>query len=124
MSEDTPTPTKAQFITQAEKVCESAENEVIEGARAYVKKHPGTEEEDMIVPVLVPSLENEVAALKALGLPEGSEAKVEAIVTGFDKAVKKTKEDPQGTMVDQTDPFKGPDKLAENFGFRVCANLP
>jgi hypothetical protein len=123
-SESDPAPTKAQFTKQAEKICEDAENELLEKARIYVAEHPGAEEEDMIAPVAVPGLEKEIAAIKALGVPKEGEAKVEAMLEGFEKAVANTRKNPQVVVASETDPFSAPDKIAEQYGFRVCANLP
>jgi hypothetical protein len=116
--------TKAQFIKRGEAICNEAELEQLKGANAYASKHPGAEEEDLVVPVILPPIEKELEGLEALGVPKGDEEAVQKFLTSLEAAVKQSRESPGDLFAAETDPFTKPDKLAEEYGFDVCGNNP
>ena len=116
--------TKKQFLKKADKFCEEGEREQLELASEYLKKHPGAEEEEMIIPAGLPPLQKQTEEIKALPAPEGDEAQVEAIVKAFEKALKDTEANPQDILTTASNPFKEADKLAEKYGLTSCANAP
>ncbi len=68
--------------------------------------------------MLAPSLNQQAEEIDALGAPEGDEKKVEAILVSLEKAADEIEEDPasvfEGKVLDK------PNKLAEDYGFKVC----
>jgi hypothetical protein len=116
--------TKKQFIAKADKICEEEEREQLELAAKYLKKNPGAEEEDMIIPAGLPPLQKQTERIKTLPAPEGDEAKIEAIMKAFEKALKDAEANPQDVLTAASNPFKEADKLAEKYGFTNCAHAP
>jgi hypothetical protein len=116
--------TKKQFLKKADEICEKGETEQLEMAAKYLKKNPGAEEEELIVPAALPPLQKQTEEIKALPAPEGDEAEVEAIVKAFEKALKDSEANPQDVMSSGSNPFKEADKLAKKYGLTSCANAP
>ncbi|MGN6587005.1 MAG: hypothetical protein ACTHKT_05960 [Solirubrobacterales bacterium] len=116
--------TKKQFIKKADKFCEEGEREQLELAAKYLKKNPGAEEEEMIVPAALPPLQKQAEKIKALPAPEGDEAEIEAIVKAFEKAVKDTEANPGAVLSKASNPFEEANKLAEKYGLTICSRAP
>lgn len=116
--------TKKQFIARGEEICRAAKRERLELRAGVLKKYPHAEEGHLVIPAVVPAVEKEIRKLKALGPPGGDEAKIKAILRGLELAVKDAKYDPYDVLVEQTDPFRAPNKLARAYGFGACGNAP
>jgi hypothetical protein len=116
--------TKKEFIKKADKICEEGEREQLELASKYLQKHPGAEEEEMVIPAGLPPLEKQNEKIKALPAPEGDEAQIDAMVKAFEKGVEDSEANPQDVLAADTNPFKEADKLAEKYGLGNCANAP
>ena len=116
--------TKKQFLKRGEEICSNAENEQFEGAGRYMEKHPGAGEKELVIPVGLPPIEKEAEELKALAVPKGDEAEIEAFINALEDALEAAKADPKVVLASQANPFKKPDKLASEIGFSVCANNP
>jgi hypothetical protein len=116
--------TKKQFLKKAEEICETGEREQLELASKYLKQHPGAEEEEMIVPAGLPPLQKQTEKIKALPAPEGDEARIEAIVKAFEKALEDAEAKPQDVLSSESNPFKQANGLAEKYGFTNCAHAP
>lgn len=116
--------TKKQFLKKADEICEQGEREQLELASKYLKKHPGAEEEEMVIPAGLPPLRKQNEEIKALPAPEGDEAQVEEIVTAFEKGVEDAEANPQDVLASDSNPFKEADELAEKYGLTTCANAP
>jgi hypothetical protein len=121
---DAATLTKKQFIKLADAICEKSEGEQLQLVGEYAKKHPGAEEEDFIIPAALPPLEKEIEKIKTLPAPSGDEAQIDAILNAFEAAIAHGKEVPRDLLVDETDPFAKPDKLANSYGFKTCSHAP
>lgn len=116
--------TKAQFVKQANTICEETEGEKLKLATEYLKKNPGTEEVDLVVPAAVPPLQKQVRRIEALPFPEGDEAQVEAFLDAVNAGIKDTEANPEDALKKGSNPFDKANSIAENYGLTVCAGLP
>lgn len=120
--------TKPEFIKAADAVCEEA-NESINGeAEEFAKengvdtKNPTTEQQEEVVSqVVAPALRDQAEKIDALGAPSGEEEAVEEIVTAVEAGADEAENDP-GTLIEGkgATPFKEAQKLAKEFGLKVC----
>lgn len=116
--------TKAQFVKKANDICEETEGEKLKLATEYLKKNPGTEEVDLVVPAAVPPLEKQVREIEALPAPEGDEAKVEAYLDAVKAGIKDTEANPEDALAAKSNPFVKANSLAADYGLTVCDGLP
>ncbi len=113
---------KAQFIKQADAICEQADKAQIvalttatKGMSSQQLKSPAVQAEvgeKGLQPLLV-----EAEEIAELGAPQGDEAKIAAIVEGIEKAVEKSEGNP--TVIEVS--FAPVNKLAALYGFKACS---
>jgi hypothetical protein len=118
--------TKAEFIKQADAICEKTDKVQEAGLKAYLQKKPEAQstkagQSKMVLAVGLPPIQTEAEELAELGAPSGDEAKVAAIVDGIEKAVEKGEAEP-GSLLTGSSPFTEVDKLAGEYGFKACNN--
>lgn len=123
-SSSSETVTKKQFIERAESICQQAETDQLQKATKYLQENPGAEEEDAVVPVGLPPIEEELNKLEALGLPQGGEAEMEAFLEALGDALEKAKKDPGSVLAQQGNPFGKPNKIGSEYGLKACAANP
>jgi hypothetical protein len=115
-------PTKAEYITQADEICQRGDDDlevVIE--ETFGDQNPSQEQivqftEDEVIP----NIESQLEDLRALTPPEGEEENVAAIYDALEQGLEELKQDP-GTQ-DQPESIAEANRLAEEFGFEVCGN--
>jgi hypothetical protein len=124
-TDETVTLTKTEFIKQGDAICkqgtEASEKEAEEFAEDNdfeLQKASKEQLEEAVSEVLVPSLEQQIDELDALGAPKGDEDQVEAILTSLEDATGEIEDDPG--IVFQGGALKKPSKLADDYGFEVC----
>jgi hypothetical protein len=122
---DSATLTKTQFIKQGDAICKEANAENETEAEEFAEENGFTLEEatdeqleETVSVVLVPSLNQQVEDLKALGAPEGDEEKVEAILVAVEDAADDIEEDPGSVFKEKT--LEEPNRLADAYGLKVC----
>jgi hypothetical protein len=126
--ENTSSLTKAEFIKQADAICEKAGDEVEVEVEAFAEendiptdKEPSDEvKEEIVIEVLVPNIEEQAEGIAALGAPSGEEEQVDQIVEGIETAASETSEDPSSVISGDDGAFKGVNKEAKEYGFKVC----
>lgn len=120
-----PAITKAELIKKADAICRKTD----EIQKKALKAYPGGEKltlEDspemrkLMKVVLLPPIEAELKQIAALGAPAGEEAKVTAIMTGWERALEKSLKDPSLLIGFDDGPFIAPGKLAAKYGFKDC----
>lgn len=122
--------TKAQFVKQGDAICAKADRAQIDAFLASAKKNPKkaetqSGEEELITTAGLPPVKTAIEELGELGVPEGDEQQIEAILSGMEKALREAEADP-GTVVletSQSTPFDGVEKLAREYGFVACADV-
>jgi hypothetical protein len=113
--------TKAQFIRQADAMCE----EFREGVVAVVKSpkyaesasRSAAESEQALNAAILAVVQEEAEELGELGAPSGDEAEVAAVAKGIEAAVRNARKNPNNAA----GAFAGVEKLATKYGFKVCS---
>lgn len=111
---------KVAFIKQADAVCEEADETQKDGLTSYMKQNPGADQSKAVIAVGLPPVQVEAEELAELEAPSGDEDEVAAIVEGIEAAVKAAEKDPESVLGTGKDPFTAVDKLASEYGFKVC----
>lgn len=124
-TDETVTLTKAEFIKQGDAICKEANEENETEAEEFAEENDFTLEkaseeqlEEAVAEVLVPSLNQQVEELDALGAPEGDEEQVEEIVVSLEDVAGEIEDDPSLVFEEKT--LEKPAKLASSYGFKVC----
>jgi hypothetical protein len=125
--------TKAEFIKQADLVCEKAKSTRFNEAVVYRNHHqkelnalaPIPAEEKMILVVVLPSVEKEVAELKAISVPKQEKKKIARIMTAINTGIKRAEREPYaieaGSIINN--PFRKANNLIRGYGFAACRNI-
>ena len=124
-TEATVTLTKAEFIKQGDAICEEANEQNETEAEEFAEDNGFTLEkatdeqlEEAITEVLVPSLNQQVGDIAALGAPQGDEEQVEKIVVSLEGGAGEIEDEP--SLAFEGDPLKESSRLAKDYGFEVC----
>jgi hypothetical protein len=125
--------TKAEFIKQADVICKKADDKKTAALEAYLLKigtgigKPMTraQSEYQVKKVLMPPIQAGAEEVSELDAPDGEEEKVNAILSGVEKAVKESEEEaghPQKSTTGPAfnDPFANVAKLSQEYGFKTC----
>jgi hypothetical protein len=104
-------------------ICSNGSIEQTELATVYLEKHPQAEEQDMVLPAMVPPIEKEIEELHALGLPQGHEEEAEAFLEEMEKALEALKEEPE-ELSQKNNPFEKANQLAAKLGLGDCSQNP
>lgn len=70
----------------------------------------------------MPPIRKALRGLNRLRPPAAVAAEYAAIVSGLEKAVAAVEAEPSA-LLEKTTPFTKPDRLAKQFGFKVCATM-
>jgi hypothetical protein len=114
---------KVQFLRAADRIChaseariEAAADELIAGRR---DPKPAAVER-VALHIVVPALEGEVKAIRALGAPAGDEHDVEAILAATDRGIARIERDPRGLLDGVPAPLREAERLARRYGSQEC----
>jgi hypothetical protein len=124
-SSSTPAPTKAEFVSKGNAICKKGNQEIAQGAnKTFSADRPPTQAQlkAFATGTLIPSVQSQISALRALGTPEGDEAKVKAMLTSAQAALARVKQDPSLVANEKNDPFAGTNKLLAAYGLTECAS--
>jgi len=121
--------TKAEFLRKGDALCKKindGRSAAIQIAFAKARKQgrlPAAKKvtEEIYVSALLAPLEQEADELSELGVPKGEEDEENAIVEGLEKAIEKSKKNPDRAFRPNADPFSKVAKRAKEYGFEVCA---
>jgi ABC-type Fe3+-citrate transport system substrate-binding protein len=120
---------KEEFIVKADAVCKRS-NQRMEAAfvdflkdKKSLKKLTQAENEKLVGIVLVPNIEREIKELKALGVPDGDDEVVEAIVSALEEGLETAEDNPQVVAASSSDTIFGiASRLAGEYGATVCGS--
>jgi hypothetical protein len=126
--------TKEEFIRQADLVCNKGDALQPDELEAFVTKHEKVLERLAPVPYeatvaedhILPSVKRQIRELEALEPPDSERKKFDAIVAGWNAAVRRGEKDPYSVAnfwVPAQDPFTGINRTAARYGFNDCAEL-
>ena len=112
---------KEEFIAEADAICKAGTKEIQSAGEDFFPEggSPGqAEEETFTTDVVVPNIQGQVDAIRALTPPEGDEEAVTAILDAAQEAIDELEDDPSG----QNNPFAEADQLAQDYGLEVCGS--
>lgn len=113
---------KAEFIAQAGAICESSNQQLNQAGQA-LGPNPTPEEVDSFVSDnLVPSIQQQIDDIGALGAPAGDEQTVTAILDAADSALQQIEADPTLITGNGSDPFAQANQLADDYGLAACGS--
>jgi hypothetical protein len=127
-TDETVTLTKTEFIKQGDAICKEGNKEIQEGFKDYAEendlpqdKAPSNDQGvEITETVILPNVKQQAEEISDLGAPEGEEKQVDELVTALEDAVAEGEEDPESLFKGSTDPFGKVNRLADDFGFKVC----
>jgi len=114
---------KVEFLRQADEICTSTESQIEAAADDLVtgKKDPPPEEVERIaIDIVVPALEAEVAAIEALGAPEGDEEDIQAILDATEEGIAEVEADPAALLDGPPDSLRRAATLSRQYGSQQC----
>ena len=114
--------TKDEFIAQADAICESSDKDIEAAAEDLFSggANPGqAEEEAFVTGTLVPGVQQQLDAIRALTPPEGDEDEVNAVLDSAQEGLDELEDDPSLLGTPQN-PLNESTKLAKEYGFEAC----
>jgi hypothetical protein len=120
--------TKEQLIKQGDTICKQGNEEIEEGFARFMKdnnvpqgKEPSDEQGvEIVETVIVPNLETQSELIRGIGIPEGDEEQVEAMLDSLDEGIETAENDPEALFKEDTDPFADANAKAQEYGFTEC----
>jgi len=110
--------TKSEFLARANAVCGSADPVLSEGL-AKLASHPSKAQVVAIVEgTFVPSIETQIAGIRALGVPSGERAIVKRMLTLVEDDLGRLKQNP---ALIATDLFGNYARVSHPYGLTACA---
>lgn len=122
-----PTPSKPQFISQTDAICDQDSREIPATLAVYEERaaSTGRSQEDMFRKfadeVLIPILETRLEKIRALGTPKGDKQEVEAFLGAMEKGVATAKKRSAPSIAEFEQPFDRAIELGRAYGFKRCA---
>jgi hypothetical protein len=115
--------TKAEFVRQADRICFSGDSRIEAAADdlfASGEDPPPAEVRRIALGVVVPGLEAEVRAIRALGPPPGDEAAVERILAATERGIAQIEADPESVAEGPPPALVEAGRLARRYGSAEC----
>ncbi|CAB4700167.1 unannotated protein [freshwater metagenome] len=108
---------KADFIEQADAICEAGDDATDE------LPDPTTEEVaiDLIVSDIVPSIRGQISDIRDLGFPEGDEELLDGILTDAEDLLDQIEADPAAFLTADS-PFADTNAALTEYGITECAD--
>lgn len=119
--------TKAQFIKEADAICQKSEESMEKLVGDYVKAvtenpsqaSPSAQAATLVNTVMAPAYEKLIDRLGALGAPSDDEEEITAFLTSLQESLDKGREQPL-KFVRSREPFVEGVELSKVYGFNVC----
>ncbi|HKT84078.1 MAG TPA: hypothetical protein VJQ84_09620 [Solirubrobacterales bacterium] len=117
---------KQEFIAKADAICKKGTERMQVAFLAGIKgtanltKVSKAEQEKLVGSAIVPSVEREVKELRSIGIPDGDEEKVDAMIGALEEGAETAKRDP-GAVADSSDAVFGiASRIAGEYGLKDC----
>jgi hypothetical protein len=119
--------TKAQFIAQADRICEQTNEAQLAAVVSANKKGTGgdlspAEKQKLMVTAGMVPVKEEARQISELGAPEGDEETVDEIAEGIEDGAGKV--EAEGTVDSVGTAFSSVNKIAAGYGLKSCAQSP
>lgn len=117
---------KAEFIKQADVLCEKSKGRLLSGFTNLVKESSGSQSgqpqsKAIVDSLLLPTYEELIDEISALGAPSGDEVEVAAFLKALRKELDHASDQPSKAL-DRLTPFVRTIKLARAYGLTGCAD--
>lgn len=128
-SESSSSITKAEFVKQANSICENSEEEGEAEVEAFLEEEevnqneePSEEvQESLVEEVVTPNISAQLEEIRALGFPEGSDGEeAESIIESAEEDLEEIEEEPSALFNSGT--FAQTNKEAREYGLTVCGS--
>ncbi len=123
---------KEDFIAKADAICKQGnkqmERELFKflresGTGGSLRKPSVEQNEKFIETVLIPNLQREIKEIKALGVPEGDEEKVEAMIAALEEGLETAEDETETVAAGTSDIVFGiASRLAGEYGLETCGS--
>ncbi len=119
---------KEEFIAKADAVCKKGTERMQTKIFAALKnprnltKVSKAEQEKIVTTVMVPSVSREVKELRALGIPDGDEEKVDAMITALEEGIETAERSPQAVTKSSDVVFGIASRIGGEYGLAVCGS--
>ena len=112
---------KEDFIAQADQICTDGDASIDAAGQEQFASGQPTDEEltQFFVDTVLPTIGDEIDEIRTLGVPEGDEELVTAVLDSAEQAVADATADPE-SLTGGSDPFAESNKLATAYGLEVC----
>jgi len=114
---------KVEFLREADRICFATESRIEAAADDLVTGAGGPEPrevERVALRIVVPALESEVRAIRALGAPEGDEREVGAILAATEAGIASIEDDPRALLDGVPPQLSRAQRLAQAYGSAQC----
>lgn len=128
----TSTLSKEAFIKKADAICKKGSEQMQRGFAVYLRKnkksiialrHPSkTDYEGLIEGVLIPTLEEEIKEIRALGAPRGDEKRIEEMLTALEEGIETAETNPKAVTHSSEAIFGIASRLGKEYGLEVCGS--
>jgi hypothetical protein len=118
---------KVEFLREADRICVASETRIEAAADDLVTGRGETdpaEVERVATAIVVPALESEVRAIRALGAPDGDEREVAAILAATERGIAAIERDPRSLVDGVPAALRRAERLAAAYGSRQCGFRP
>jgi hypothetical protein len=125
--ESTASITKAELIKQGDAICATSEKEAEaefeefgeENGISESKEPTEAQKEELATSILLPSVSSQIEEIRALGAPSGEEEEVSEILDTVEEEVEEGEAEP-AALFESGEPFAEGNKMAREYGFKVC----
>ena len=76
----------------------------------------------IVTTAMVPNVSREVKELRALGIPEGDEEKVDAMIGALEEGIETAEQDPQAVTKSSDVVFGISSRIAGEYGLKACGS--
>jgi hypothetical protein len=122
---------KAEFTRKAEAICVKGQKQVERNFGAFAKKtdfnlrqvsqNPTKAQVNGLVnSVLIPAIKQEIAAIRALGAPQGDEDQIEAMLEANEEGIATAEDLPREVLEKTEVAFGVASRLAKEYGLALC----
>lgn len=119
---------KEEFIAKADAICKRS-NERMEAALVDVikgeslKKLSEAKSEKLVGSVLVPNISRELEELKELGVPDGDDERVDAMISALEEGLETAEDNPEVVATTSSDTIFGiASRIAQEYGLETCGS--
>jgi hypothetical protein len=114
---------KPQFIAKADAICKQGNQAINKAAHdtfTQGQKPSSAEIEKFATDTVIPSIQEQITAIRALPAPSGDEDQVKALLDAVQASLDKVKADPSLLTQQNSTAFDQANQMAKDYGLKVC----